>query len=388
MSRLSGGTAGVDLTSLRGAWSDHARLTDLHFEQLRLATQGNERFKAITTAPGGGTFPAFDDMFGSRLRAAGLSDLYPAAMKHHTLMEESMRAIRGSAYHDAALRSADLANKFKLPGFLDAHRIGTDMFADRLAAAGLTGSVLPGRWNDPGVLSAFSSAAAIANAMSAGSAMNADIQDLMRSFASAGIPGNLGLQTYRGVLDAAGLILPRWPIIRKLSAQERAKRQESRMRKYRQPPHVGRAKSLVHQYELYLREVIDELMTAEYGDDWADERLAICAEDPVFRRDARKLLSVWKRDGGNVLDHADYVHYRMILVQQDHFFAIFSFGFGDDPEVVADLIAKARQLRAASHHARNDFTPQDLQDLRVTWKAIALGLEMLTVGMEMIFERN
>ena len=306
MNRFPGAIAGVDLSSLGDAWSDHARLTDLHSEQLRLATQGSERFKAITAAAGGGAFSALDGMFGSRLDASALSGLYPGVLKHQTLMEESMRAIRGTAYHDAALRSADLANRFKLPGFLDAHRMGTDMFADRLAAAGLTGSVFPGQWNDPGFLSAFGAAAAMANAMSSAPMMNEDIQGMMRSLASTGIPGNLDLPAYRGVLDAAGLILLRWPVIRRLSPRERAERHAKRLRRYRQPPQVGKAKSLVHQYERYLREVIDELMTDRYGDDWADERLPVCAENPAWRGDARKLLSVWKRDGGAVLDHADF----------------------------------------------------------------------------------
>ena len=132
-----------------------------------------------------------------------------------------------------------------------------------------------------------------------------DVQGAMRSLASAGIPSNLGLQAYRGVLGAAGLILPRWPTIRQLTPKERAERQAKQLRKHKQPPQIGKAKSLVHQYERYLRKVIDELMTDQYGDDWANERLAICASDPDSRSNARKLLSVWKREGGNVLDHAD-----------------------------------------------------------------------------------
>ncbi|MEJ1979034.1 MAG: hypothetical protein WDN49_25835 [Acetobacteraceae bacterium] len=283
MVHLPDATAGLDLSPFHSVLSDHARFKALHSEHLRLAIQGSERFKAITAAGGSGAFSALDDMFGSRLRAAGLSDLYPDVLKHQRLLDQGMLAIRGTAYHDAALRSADLANSFKLPGVLDAHRIGTDMFADRLAVAGLTGSVFPGQWKDPSFLSAFGGAAAMANAMSSGSMMNGDIQGAMRSLASAGIPDNFGLQTYRGVLNAAGLILPRWPVIRRLSPKERAERQAKRLRRYRQPPHVGKAKSLVHQYERYLREVIDELMTDQYGDDWADERLAVCAANPAWR---------------------------------------------------------------------------------------------------------
>lgn len=385
MKQSPGALGDVGLSSFHKTLPDYGRFTDLGTEQLRLAAQGSDHLKAISAAAGGGSFPAFEGALRSGLDPSVLSDLYPGILKHHALMEDSMRAIRGTAYHDAALRSAELANKFRLPGVLDAHRIGTDMFADRLAVGGLTGSVFPGQWKDPGFLSAFGGAAAMASAMSSASMMNGEIQGMMRSLASAGIPGNFSLPAYRGVLDAAGLILPRWPVMRRLSSKERAERQAKRLRKYRQPPHIGKAKSLVHQYECYLREVIDELMTDRYGDDWANERLAVCAADPTLKGDAKKLLSVWKRDGGNVLDHADYVHYRMIMTQEDHFAEIFALGFGEDPEVVVDLIDKVRKLRAASHHAREDFTTQDLQDLHVTWKAIALGLEALTVGMEMVF---
>jgi len=384
--RFRDATVGVDLAQFRGIFSDPARLTSLQSEQLHLAASGGDRLRAMAAVTGTDLFSRIAGGLGSGLHEAALSSAYSEVLRHYALMDEGLSAIRGTAFHDAALRSADLASTFKLPGFLDAHRIGTDIFADRLAIAGLTGSVLPGQWKDPGFLSAFSSAAAMANVMAASTMMNAEIQGMTRSLAAAGIPGNLGLQAYRGVLDAAGLVLPRWPSVRRLSPKEQDERQEKRLRRYRQPPHVGKAKSLVHQYERYLREIIDELMAAEYGEDWPEARLTVCAEEPVCRGDARKLLSVWHCEGGNVLDHADYVHYRMIMVQRDHFSAIFSFGFGDDPETVRVLIAEARKLRAASHHAREDFTPQDLQDLRVTWNAIALGLKKLTLGTEVFFE--
>ena len=385
VNRFPGAIAGVDLSSLGEAWSDHARLTICTPNSCGWRPRAASVSRRSRLRPE--AVPSSRSMVcsGRVWTPQPLSGLHPGVLKHQTFLEESMRAIRGTAYHDAALRSADLADRFKLPGFLDAHRMGRDMFADRLAVAGLTGSVFPGQWNDAGFLSAFGGAAAMANAMSSAPMMNEDIQGMMRSLASTGIPGNLDLSTYRGVLDAAGLILARWPVIRRLSPRERAERQAKRMRRYRQPPHVGKAKSLVHQYERYLREVIDELMTDRYGDDWADERLPVCAENPAWRGDARKLLSVWKRDGGAVLDHADYVHYRMIMTQENHFAEIFALGFGENPEVVCDLIARVRQLRAASHHARDDFTAQDLQDLRVTWKAITLGLKKLTVDMEMVF---
>ena len=54
MTQFRGAMAGVDLSPLRGAVADHARFAGVHSEHLRLAIQGNEHFKAITAAAGGG----------------------------------------------------------------------------------------------------------------------------------------------------------------------------------------------------------------------------------------------------------------------------------------------------------------------------------------------
>ena len=75
----------------------------------------------------------------------------------------------------------------------------------------------------------------------------------------------------------------------------------------------------------------------------------------------------------------------MIMTQHEHFSDVFALGFGEDPLVLSYLIDKVRELRGASHHSQNTFTTQDLQDLHVTWKAIAIGLEALTLGVEMVF---
>jgi hypothetical protein len=382
-----GGLVESNLSATRRAFPEAGSIFGIahpSIDALRLVVADGDHWTAVTDAAGGRALAAFRDSFGLPDIMA-LSEIGSEFHKEHALLANPLSGIRGTAYYDSALRSAGLAANLALPGYLDAYRLGTDAFADRLAVGGLVGAMAPGQWSDPGFLSAFGAAAAMASAMATGSAINSDVMNLVTSLAAAGIPSNLGLRDYRGVLDSAGLVLPRWPTIRVLSPKEQAERQAGRMRKHRQPPHVGKAKSLVHQHERYLREVIDELMNAQYGDEWPDERLTVCAKDPDCRRYAQKLLSVWRRDGGNVLDHADYVHYRMIMVQEDHFGEIFSFGFGQDPQVITDLIAKARQLRAASHHARSDFTPQDLQDLRVTWGAISLGLRELTTGMEISF---
>jgi len=127
---------------------------------------------------------------------------------------------------------------------------------------------------------------------------------------------------------------------------------------------MKKAKSLVHQRERVLRGIIDGVMAEEFGDDWHLERLPLC--------DCKDLLGRWRRHGKNVLDHADYAHYARIMSHQEHFDHVFSRGF-DDPDELAELMIRAGKLRAASHHA-GDFTPDDLRDLRVTWRTIDTGL--------------
>ena len=133
---------------------------------------------------------------------------------------------------------------------------------------------------------------------------------------------------------------------------------------------IGHYLSLVHRYELILREIIDDLMAATYGDDWASARLPEC--------DCKDLLGKWRKRGGdgNVLDHADYAHYARIMTHPDHFAAVFGTGFEDRAQL-AELLKGAGKLRSASHHSRV-FTIDDLRTLRTVWRTIEAGLIALT----------
>ncbi|PWC96003.1 hypothetical protein TSO5_08915 [Azospirillum sp. TSO5] len=117
-----------------------------------------------------------------------------------------------------------------------------------------------------------------------------------------------------------------------------------------------------------LRDIIDVSMEIEYGEDWVEDRLSACG--------CKGLLGKWRKRGGFVIEHADYAHYKDIMTHPEHFEAIFSAGFSDTDEL-RELIDKAGDLRAASHHAR-EFTKEDLRDLRLVWTSLEKGLLALT----------
>jgi hypothetical protein len=157
-----------------------------------------------------------------------------------------------------------------------------------------------------------------------------------------------------------------------LTTAEKRRRFKARLQGRAEPAHVRKAKSLVHRYELTLRDILDAVMADTYGEDWPDSRLPLC--------DCKDLLGRWRKRGGDVLDHADYAHYARMMSHPEHFEAIFEAGF-DDPQALAMLLEDAGRLRAASHHARA-FTPKDLRDLRVTWRTIEAGLLAFTADFE------
>lgn len=108
---------------------------------------------------------------------------------------------------------------------------------------------------------------------------------------------NGSLADMRNPLDVSGLRLPRWPRVRLLSRGEKRRRWRERLSLNAEPPHVPRAKSLVHQYERVLREMLGELMEGAYGENWPEERLPLCG--------CNDLVGKWhKKGGGFVLDHA------------------------------------------------------------------------------------
>lgn len=78
----------------------------------------------------------------------------------------------------------------------------------------------------------------------------------------------------------------------------------------------------------------------------------------------QKFARQMEERGGEPLDHADYAHYRKIVVDPVHFDALFSAGF-DHPNHLSSLLTRAGDLRnALAHH--HPFSPSDLRDLRTT----------------------
>jgi len=180
------------------------------------------------------------------------------------------------------------------------------------------------------------------------------------------------LNDYGQFLNAAGLSLPHWPHVRLLTIGEKRRRLRAMLNSNAEPVHVKKAKSLDHRYQLTLREILVDVMTGAYGEDWAVERLPLC--------DCKDLLGKWKKRGGEVLDHADYFHYERIMSHPEHFETVFAAGF-DDRAALAALINKARSLRSKFAHS-NPFTLENLRDLRLIWLTIETGLLALTADYD------
>jgi hypothetical protein len=270
-----------------------------------------------------------------------------------------------------ALEVADRASRCFLPDALEQHRT----FSETLAF-GLVQLRTAPWWQEGAHLDAFAQASATADALRGG-AVGGGVEAAVKAFTSSPIPALPGLADHRFFLDAAGLWLLRWPRIRLLSRAEKRSRFKRQLGENAEPKHVRRAKSLVHRYELMLRRVIDWVMTEAYGEEWWVERLPECG--------CKDLLGRWQKEGGNVLDLADYAHYARIMIHPEHFAAGFYKGFPDQ-EALTSLIARARKLRGASHHGSEDsvrFRPQDLYDLRATWIALEEGLISLWPDSEM-----
>lgn len=278
-------------------------------------------------------------------------------------------ALGRHSYFDEAQRAAEAAQLFHLPDILAPYRSTTEELA-----LGLSRTFAVDLWREPAYLETFNKASALAHLYDDSTSVSQLLTEANRSMLLDPI-GIASLADYRSLLDAAGLRLPRWPRVRRLSTAERRKRFRERMKENVEPPHVRKAKSLVHQYESVLREVLTILMEGEYGEDWAEARLDACG--------CKDLLGRWKKRGGEVLDHADYAHYERIISNSEHFETVFYQGF-DDAETASELIGKAGNLRAASHHARV-FTTEDLRDLRIVWRTISTALVALEAGYEFEF---
>lgn len=268
-----------------------------------------------------------------------------------------------------AHRAAELTHGLRLPDALNVHRSSIDAMSLKLARAGLIETwrdPTHDLWRDSRYLQAFTEASAIGNLFNESTSVTRAIAEASRAMMAERI--EIGsLAQYRVLLDSAGLTLPRWPRMRPSTEAERRRRLRDRQRSYAEPSHVRRAKSLVHNRELTLRAILSMAMEDEYGEDWPDTRLPLCG--------CKNLLGRWKKGGGAVLDHADYFHYAQIVADAEHFATVFHVAFAD-PDTAYNLLKRAGDLRAASHHAR-EFKSEDLRDLRVVWRSIDIALAAL-----------
>lgn len=282
-------------------------------------------------------------------------------------LEEQRKQLLQPSLFERANEIARMAQGFQLPSTLDAFRTSSAALAAKLA-------YLPDfDWTHRADhLAAFNQASAISDLVARSFRVDAEFRAATKAFAARAIPAFDSLAGYRQFLDAAGMVLPRWPRVRLLTAAEKRRRFKARLKDNVEPPHVKRAKSLVHRYELTLREILDAVMSEAYGEDWPESRLPLCG--------CKDLLGKWKHRGGDVLDHADYAHYERIMSHPEHFEAVFEAGF-DDPKALAELMKQAGRLRAASHHPHK-FTLEDLRDLRLTWRTIESGLLAFTPDYE------
>ncbi|MEN3230214.1 hypothetical protein PUR21_21660 [Methylorubrum rhodesianum] len=285
----------------------------------------------------------------------------------HAEQDQRWRAMFSPAMLEQAHTAAKLAQSFALPAVMEQFRTPIDPLAGKML--GLRSLDLV---SQPAYIEAFARTSALSDVLSDSIRVGRELREATHAFARGSIPAFDTLGDYRNFLDAAGLRLPRWPRVRLLSAAEKRRRFRARLKEKAEPPHLKRAKSLVHRYELILRDILDAAMAETYGEDWAETRLPLC--------ECKDLLGRWRKRGGDVLDHADYAHYSRIMSHSEHFDAVFEAGF-DDPTALAELLAAAGRLRAASHHART-FTQEDLRDLRMTWTTIETGLLAFTGDYE------
>ncbi|MFC0238990.1 hypothetical protein [Rhodopseudomonas telluris] len=269
-----------------------------------------------------------------------------------------------SAVWQNACGAAQLAQSCALPEVLEHFRTRAELLTWKL-------STLPSLdWmQSPSHLSVFNEVSAFSDLVAQSVRVDSTLRSAMTLFSGTLIPDFGGLAGYRQFLDAAGFTLSRWPRVRLLTAAEKRRRFKLTLQQKAETPHLKRAKSIVHRYELILREIIDSAMAETYGEDWAMSRLTVCG--------CRDLLGKWQNRGGEILDHADYAHYERIMSHPEHFSAVFEAAF-DDRDALAELIRRAGQLRARSHHPGHPFTMEDLRDLRLTWRSIETGLLALT----------
>ena len=282
---------------------------------------------------------------------------------HAQVMAQQHLKMYSSAAIDQARSIAELAQTYTLHAALDPFRTAVEPLASKLLHLQSLDTIKSSAYLD-----AFMQASTISDIFTKSKRVDHQLQEAMRQFSQVPVPTFATLNVYRQFLDSAGLGLPRWPHLRLLTVGEKRRRLRAKLNNNVELAHVKKAKSLVHRYELTLRDILDGVMANEYGEEWAVERLTLC--------DCKDLLGKWEKRGGEILDHADYAHYERIMSYPEHFEAVFEAGF-DDLMALAALIKKAGTLRAALHHF-HPFSPEDLRDLRLIWRTIETGLLALT----------
>lgn len=282
---------------------------------------------------------------------------------------------RRSAYYGDAVRAAGFQDRYGVPEGLNAFRLSQGAIAERLALAGPTVLDLRQRWGAADFGTAFNGISAFSEMLSQRAVIGHEQIRIARQLSVAGLPGGLDVASARSFLDAAGLVPPlsrmgvvedylRSPRVRRVGKAERRRRLGMMKQEEAAPPHVLKAYRLIHVTERVLRRVIDDLMTLTYGDDWPELRLPLCGCKPLLKK--------WQREGGDVLEHADWAHYSQIMSHSQHHADVFGAGF-DDPGDLVLLIGKARTLRAAVAHV-GSFTSQNYLDLRLVFTTLEEGL--------------
>lgn len=332
------------------------------YGQLSAARQVALERERIATALG---LNSHSDVLNSVERLSQYSSA-SEALRQQELNDRYRLALPASAV-DEARKFADLAQSVEMQYSLGRFRPATESLTDKLLQFHSLEV-----FAQPGNLAAFVQAAAAAEAFRESSRVDSTLVEAAKQFSLVQLPVLYGRSDYSHFLDASGLLLPKWPHPHLLTLGQKRHRLNLKLRGNAESSYERKGNSLVRRYELTLRAVLDEAMYVEYGEDWAESRLPLC--------DCKDLLGKWRNRGGEPLDHADYAHYRKIMVDPEHFEAVFSEGF-DDQDHLANLLKRAGELRSAlAHH--HPFSPNDLRDLRTTWSLVETGLLAITADYD------
>jgi hypothetical protein len=254
-----------------------------------------------------------------------------------------------------SVEAARLAGHLDLPNLLQQHRYTDDRLASTLIdASGMS-------WWKDYHLEALNSHAALSNMLDATKMVGSGTLATIESTLSGSILGLDSVREVRQFLDISGLL--RFPRFRILTRAEKRGRMKMLVKENAPSPHVRKAHSFNHRYELTLRAVVAKGMEEAYGENWPAERLHKCG--------CKKLFGKALGDGETVLDHADFTHYAEIMCHEEHFEAVFSKGF-EDSDALREVILRLGRLRARSHHART-FTADDFREFVATWRLMEAG---------------